>query len=82
MVVLVQARLLSEGRQWLEGVLEKSASPSSTRAEALNGAGVLARNQSDFEQAQAWLEESLALWRARRQGGTSKVLVDLGTCGG
>jgi DNA-binding CsgD family transcriptional regulator len=74
---------LSEGRQWLQEALSKSISPTSARAEALNGAGVLARNQSDFEQAQAWLEESLALRRELGdKAGTSKVLVDLGTVAG
>jgi predicted ATPase/DNA-binding CsgD family transcriptional regulator len=74
---------LSEGRRWLEEVLSKSVSPTSTRAEALNGAGVLARNQSDFAQAQAWLEEGLALRRELGdKKGISKVLVDLGTVAG
>jgi predicted ATPase/DNA-binding CsgD family transcriptional regulator len=74
---------LSEGRRWLEEVLEKNVSPSSIRAEALNGAGVLARNQSDYDQAQAWLEESLVLRRELGdKAGTSMVLVDLGTVAG
>jgi predicted ATPase/DNA-binding CsgD family transcriptional regulator len=74
---------LSEGRRWLAEVLEKNVSPTSTRAEALSGAGVLARNQSDFEQAQAWLEECLDLRRELGdKKGTSKVLVDLGTVAG
>jgi predicted ATPase/DNA-binding CsgD family transcriptional regulator len=74
---------LSEGRRWLEEALEKSAAPIPARAEALNGAGVLARNQSDFEQAQACLEESLGLRRELGdKAGTSKVLVDLGTVAG
>jgi predicted ATPase/DNA-binding CsgD family transcriptional regulator len=74
---------LSEGRRWLEQALENGASPTSTRAEALNGAGVLARNQSDYYQAQAWLEECLILRRELGdKEGTSKVLVDLGTVAG
>jgi predicted ATPase/DNA-binding CsgD family transcriptional regulator len=74
---------LSEGRRWLEEILSKSVSPTSTRAEALSGVGVLARNQSDFEQAQARLEEALALRRELGdKKGTSKVLVDLGTVAG
>jgi predicted ATPase/DNA-binding CsgD family transcriptional regulator len=74
---------LSEGRRWLEEALEKGASPTSARAEALNGAGVLARNQSDYEQAQAWLEENLVLRRELGdKKGTSMVLVDLGTVAG
>ena len=71
---------LSEGRRWLEEALGKSASPAPARAEALNGAGVLARNQSDYDQAQAWLEESLALWRELGdKRGAADVLINLGT---
>jgi predicted ATPase/DNA-binding CsgD family transcriptional regulator len=74
---------LSEGRRWLEEALEKGASPAPARAEALNGAGVLARNQSDYEQARALLEESLALWRELGdKAGASKVLIDMGTVAG
>ena len=49
--------------------MAKSDSPTPARAEALNGAGALARNQADYEQAQRWLEESLAL---RRELGDKK----------
>jgi predicted ATPase/DNA-binding CsgD family transcriptional regulator len=74
---------LSEGRRWLEEVLSHSISSTSARAEVLNGAGVLARNQSDYERAQAWLEESLALWRELgEKAGASKVLIDMGTVAG
>ena len=74
---------LSEGRRWLEEALEQIASPAPARAEALNGAGVLARNQSDYERAQEWLEESLVLRRdLGDKAGTSMVLVDLGTVAG
>ena len=54
---------LSEGRRWIEEALGRSASPNAVRAEALNGAGVLARNQADFERSQTWLKQSLALQR-------------------
>jgi DNA-binding NarL/FixJ family response regulator len=74
---------LSEGRRWLEEALEQIASPAPARGEALNGAGVLARNQSDYERAQEWLEESLVLRRdLGDKAGTSMVLVDLGTVAG
>ena len=74
---------LSEARRWLEEALENSASPTPARAEALDGAGVLARNQSDYEQAQAWLEECLILRRKLGdKAGTSTVLIDLGTVAG
>jgi predicted ATPase/class 3 adenylate cyclase/DNA-binding XRE family transcriptional regulator len=64
-----------EGRQWLDELLamERSgqvrASPAA-RAKALNGAGVLATIQDDFEQATALYEQSLALQRdlGDRQG--------------
>ena len=71
---------LSEGRRWLEEALGKSASPTPARAEALNGAGVLARNQADYERAQAWLEQSLAFWRdLGDKRGEADVLINLGT---
>jgi DNA-binding CsgD family transcriptional regulator/Tfp pilus assembly protein PilF len=71
---------LSEGRWWLEEALGKSTAPISVRAEVLNGAGVLARNQSDYEQAREWLEESLVLQRALGdEKGTADVLINLGT---
>ena len=71
---------LSEGRRWLEAALENSMAPISARAEALNGAGVLARNQSDYERAREWLEESLLLRRELGDvTGTADVLVNLGT---
>jgi tetratricopeptide (TPR) repeat protein len=71
---------LSEGRRWLEEVLEKNASPTPARAEALSGVGVLARNQSDYEQAREWLEESLVLQRELGdEKGTADMLINLGT---
>ncbi len=71
---------LGEGRRWLERALSQSASPKAARAEALNGVGVLARNQSDYGRAQAWLEESLSLHRELGgKGGAADVLVNLGT---
>jgi predicted ATPase/class 3 adenylate cyclase len=54
-----------EGRGWLARLL--AAAPSgqaaATRAKALNGAGRLARQQSDYPAAQALLDESLAIQR-------------------
>jgi predicted ATPase/DNA-binding XRE family transcriptional regulator len=71
---------LSEGRRWLEEALAKSHSSTPARAEALNGAGALARNQADYEQAQGWLEESLLLKRELGdKKGTAEVLINLGT---
>ncbi|HEX2980333.1 MAG TPA: tetratricopeptide repeat protein [Anaerolineaceae bacterium] len=59
---------LIEGRHWLQAFLsqpgtDQSSSPSPFRAEALKGAGTLARNQGDFLLAQAWLSESLSLFQ-------------------
>jgi tetratricopeptide (TPR) repeat protein len=55
----------TEGRSWLERALEKGMSaPASVRAKALNGAGVLALRQGDYETAQALLQESLAIRQA------------------
>ena len=71
---------LGEGRRWLEEALAKSDSPTPARAEALNGAGALARNQADYERAQGWLEESLLLKRELGdKKGAAEVLINLGT---
>jgi non-specific serine/threonine protein kinase len=55
---------LTEGRLWLETALTKS--PNSLgywRANGLGGAGHLARQQGDYEQAKALHEQSLLLFR-------------------
>ena len=55
---------ITEGRSWLERAV--AASPDGTtreRVKALHGAGVLARQQSDNEQAAMLLEKALALAR-------------------
>lgn len=71
---------LGEGRRWLERALVRGASPKAARAEALNGAGVLARNQADYGRARVWLEESLSLHKELGdEGGAADVLVNLGT---
>ncbi|MBI1742119.1 tetratricopeptide repeat protein [Candidatus Acetothermia bacterium] len=54
----------SEGRRWLEETLATShGAPIAVRAEALNGAGVFAMEQADYEHAVSLYEESLALRR-------------------
>jgi predicted ATPase/DNA-binding response OmpR family regulator len=54
-----------EGRQWLEAALAHSAElPPALRARALAGAGWLAYDQGDYEQAAEYHHESLALFRA------------------
>ncbi len=55
---------LSEGREWLEGVVARSNSTSTVaRTKAVYGAGVLAFDQGDYGRAQALCEESLSLYR-------------------
>jgi predicted ATPase/DNA-binding NarL/FixJ family response regulator len=57
---------LSEGRGWLERAVATGGPdlPASMRARALSGAGMLAMLQMDVPAARAFLDESLALWRA------------------
>jgi predicted ATPase/class 3 adenylate cyclase len=56
---------LSEGRTWIESALAKNLSaPDFSRANGLGGAGHLARQQGDYEQARALHEQSLSLFRA------------------
>jgi predicted ATPase/class 3 adenylate cyclase len=53
-----------EGRTWLERALETtSGQRTATRARALAAAGDLATEESDLEAADAFLAESLELWR-------------------
>jgi predicted ATPase/DNA-binding SARP family transcriptional activator len=55
----------SDGRQWLEAALARSAPAGRTRAraKALFGAGVLAWDQHDLAPARSALEEAVAIWR-------------------
>jgi predicted ATPase/DNA-binding SARP family transcriptional activator len=55
---------LAEGRRWLERVGGDGAVPEPLRAQALNGAGVLAYQQADFSAARTFHEGSLALFRS------------------
>jgi predicted ATPase/DNA-binding SARP family transcriptional activator len=56
---------LAEGRRWLETALAQApTAPPILRARALQGAGVLARQQGDYQGATTLLEEALALRRA------------------
>ncbi len=66
---------LSEGRAWLTNVLSASepGEPTSERAVALSGAGVLASFQGDYVSAQAFHEESLAI---RRKLNSSQGIAD------
>ncbi|MDQ6693078.1 MAG: tetratricopeptide repeat protein [Chloroflexota bacterium] len=70
---------LGEGRAWLDLLLKADLSPQ-VRAKALEGAGLLARNQGDFDAASAMLQECLEIrkqWGDRRD--VAAALKDLGT---
>ena len=54
---------LSEGREWLERVVERSTGASPVRARAIYGTGDLAFNQGDYGRAETLCEESLRLYR-------------------
>jgi predicted ATPase/DNA-binding SARP family transcriptional activator len=66
---------VSEGRGFLEQALARVGDPTPERAEALNGAGMLAWMQGDFDAAQARFEASLAIQRdlGDRQGAAGSV---------
>jgi len=53
---------LSEGQHWLETLLARGVGGNALRAEALNGAAVLAANQGNFRMAAIWFGESLDLY--------------------
>src|SRR3954451_16773848 len=54
---------LNEGRRWLEDLLKQPGPARATRARALDGAGLLAFYQGDFDAALARFVESVTLWR-------------------
>jgi predicted ATPase/DNA-binding SARP family transcriptional activator len=70
----------SEGQKWLEAALSQAnGSPASIRAKALARAGWLAWEQGDYQQALAWQEESLTLFRGSGDAkGIADSLNDLG----
>lgn len=70
----------SEGRGWLErGISELDVEAPRLRAKALNGAGWIALFQPDYEAAEEFLEESLALYRELEdKEGIASCLVNLG----
>ena len=71
---------LGEARQWLERALPGSDAMSAPiRGKALNAAGVVAGLQGDIEQAEAWFQESLALWR--KVGDDRRIAVTIGNLG-
>jgi tetratricopeptide (TPR) repeat protein len=58
-------RVLGEARVWLDALLRvvPGSSRTAIRARALNGAGVLAVQQGDYDRAQSMYEESLEIFR-------------------
>lgn len=61
---------LTEGRNWLDALLSSSLAVGDLdreRAMALTSAGMLARWQGDYAAARVYLEQSLALARAREE---------------
>lgn len=72
----------SEGRRWLGQALAQMAQtavPDMLRARTLQNAAALAYRQGDWQTAERWLEESLALCRATGdQTGIARVLFDQG----
>ncbi len=70
---------LAEGRAWLETALEKGGTPSPHVGKVLFWAGNMAREQADYERAEALGEESLRLARDIGDEATeATVLYDLG----
>lgn len=69
-----------EGRSWLERALNQAdASPTSWRARALNGAGILARSQGDYAGARTYLEACLEIQKTLDDPvGVANVLNSLG----
>lgn len=72
--------MLSEGRRWLEEYLALPVTVSpAIRAHALDGVGILAWRQGEYDQAEIWLQAALDLYRGeRRQDGEARVLSHLG----
>lgn len=75
----------SEGYQWVERVIAQSEKErlagidEQIRANAFYAAGMLADSQGRYEQAQAWWEESLALYQSGgNHSGIAAVLNSLG----
>lgn len=70
---------LSEGRVWTEKLLSYSNGPNHLRAKALDQGGFLARYQADYQSAQEFITESLAIWRyLQDRKGQADLLANLG----
>ena len=57
----------SEGREWLAKALSRSCSSTHARGRPLTGAGLLAMQQGDYQVANDYLSESLAINRNLKQ---------------
>jgi tetratricopeptide (TPR) repeat protein len=69
-----------EGRGWLEAALARGDGAAAERAKALYGAGSLATEQGDYDQATALLESALAAAHAAGDGVVAALaLTDLGS---
>ncbi len=72
----------SEGRRWLQQVLELMRTvpvPRALRARTLQSVATLAYRQGDWQAARAWLDESLAIFQLDADPlGAARVLFDLG----
>ncbi len=72
----------SEGRRWLDQILAaitRQPIPDALRARTLQRAAALAYRQGDWQEAQQWLAESLALYQTHGDGlGMARVFFDLG----
>lgn len=68
----------TEGRRWLEQALALPDHnvPPAVRLKAINGAGTLARRQSDLAPAKAWFEAGLALSRESGEQFWTAVLLN------
>jgi predicted ATPase/DNA-binding SARP family transcriptional activator/DNA-binding CsgD family transcriptional regulator len=71
---------ITEGRRWLEAVLERTGDvESTTRAKTLRLAGVLSEESGLYEQAQKLHEQGLALYRRlENREGVASSLTSLG----
>jgi predicted ATPase/transcriptional regulator with XRE-family HTH domain len=71
---------LREGRTWIERLLALPGQASAgVQAAALDGLGLLAWRQGDYQQAEGWFEQALVLYRqGGDQQGEANVLSHLG----
>jgi len=70
---------ISEGREWLRKMIELSGTPTNARVDALNGAAMLARRQSDIAEALQLYEQGLTIAREiDYKAGKAEVLGGMG----